>query len=453
MKQSHTHVVTEAGSGKILMKKAKKIRDPVHGDIHLGKSELTVLDTTAMQRLRGIRQLGATFYVYPGAQHSRFEHSLGTYCMAQRIMESIEDRGEFGFSSQEKDTVKIASLLHDITHIPYGHTFEDERKLMARHDENRHRFDYFLGGGEIGDALSSSKAGRLARQILDPGGSPPKNQSYLQDIVSGTICADLLDYLKRDNYFCGLTQEYDQRIFHYLTIKDGNLTLKLHQNGIFRPDALSEITNLLRIRYVLSERVYYHHAKIACGTIISKTIERALRNGMEESELYDLTDNALPGYLLGNYGGDPAIRELIDTFRSRRLYKRVYMLSRKIGAEAVNRLVENHHLSEEGQRAEAESAIAAGIGVQPHQIAIYCPPEKMSLKEADMPCVTPKGDLQKFSALNQTEISTLQEQHRRLWKFYVFASPAVKLPLHKIASACEEMFGLPNELPKQNFGE
>jgi hypothetical protein len=367
--------------------------------------------------------------------------------MAQRIMESIEGRGEFEFSPCEKDAVKMASLLHDITHIPYGHTFEDERKLMPRHDENRHRFDYFLGRGEIGDILSNSKAGRLARQILDPEDSPPKKQSYLQDIVSGTICADLLDYLKRDSYFCGLTQEYDQRIFHYLTIKDGRLTLKLHQNGIFRPDALSEITNLLRIRYVLSERVYYHHAKIACGTIISKAIERALCNGLEESELYGLTDDALPYYLLGNYGGDPAIRELIDTFRSRRLYKRVYMLSRQIGAGAVTRLVEDHHLSKEGQRAEAENIIAAGIGAQPHQIAIYCPSEKMSLKEADMPFVTPKGDLQKFSALNQMEISTLQEQHRRLWKLYVFASPAVQIPHYKIACACEEMFELPNELP------
>ena len=97
---------------------------------------------------------------------------------------------------------------------------------------------------------------------------------YLSDIVGGAISADLLDYLRRDTYFCGLSQYYDQRVFESFVIDNNRLVMNLEKNGMLRRDALSELVNLLRIRYTLSERVYFpshqdrfgRHDLQSCGT-------------------------------------------------------------------------------------------------------------------------------------------------------------------------------------------
>jgi len=362
----------------------KNIRDPVHKDIRLSAAEVEVVDTPEMQRLRGIRQLGAAFYVYPGAQHSRFEHALGTCWMAGRILSHIESAGT-RFDETDRLAVCLAALAHDVTHVPFGHTFEDERKLLPRHDESAARYEHFLVSGELGRVLQSSEAGRLALEILRPGAEMPRERRHLRQIVSGTICADLLDYLKRDNYFCGLSLEYDDRVFNCFTIAGGSLALDLQHQGLFRHDALTEVTNLLRIRYVLSERVYYHHAKIACGVMISKAVERALAAGMKESDLYALTDDALPFYLEERFGRDAGLRELLAALRGRQLFKRCYMLSREAGEKAVAELVRRHHLNEDGARGAAEQEIARALDAEAHEVAIYCPSEGMALKEADAP--------------------------------------------------------------------
>ena len=425
----------------------KKLRDPVHKDIYVSPAQLEVLDTPALQRLRGIRQLGAAFYVYPGAHHTRFEHSIGTLCTARRMLESIEAVNGHRFDPVEKEAVLLAALVHDVTHVPFGHTFEDERKLLERHDVSAARFAHFLQDGPLGRLLQESEAGRLAVDIVRPGSPMPPSRRCLRQIVSGTVCADLLDYLKRDNYYCGLSQEFDPRVFHYLTVSDGELMLALSRGGMLRPDAVSEITNLLRIRYVLSERVYYHHAKLACGVMISQAVERAMEAGLTEGDLYDVGDDALLYRLQERYGSQEGVPELIEAFRNRRLYKRCYMLTRQVGAEALGRLVRLHHRNEAGARNEAEEGIARSLGARSHEVAIYCAPQEMALKEAEMPALLPGGRRVRLSELSSAEIQVLKDQHRGLWRFYVFVSRRLAEDLRKAAAASEELIGLPNEMP------
>ncbi len=424
----------------------KKIRDPVHGDIYLEKDELQVLDTAEMQRLRGIRQLGTAFYVYPGAHHSRFEHSLGTCRMAKELLRAIERRGNHNIPPAEKKAVTLAALAHDVTHVPFGHTFEDERKLMPRHDEDRDRYDYFLLGGELGEVLKASEPGRMALSILAPAGELPPDKKYLKEMVDGMICADLLDYLKRDNYYCGLSQLYDDRLFHYFDIYDGRLTLTLHHNGLFRHDALSEITHLLRIRYVLSERVFYHHAKIASGVMISKAVERALSLGMPAHQLRTMQDDALPYYLKDAFGSDKPLCELLKWFSERRLFKRCFMLSVGIGKETVAELEQKYHENKAGSRVKLEKKIADIAGIEPHEVAVYCPSGKMSLREAMMPALCGPGRIKRFCDLNSAEVRVLRQQHKALWKFFVFVSPKAACRRKEIAGTCEEILGFKNEL-------
>src|SRR5260370_2848736 len=108
----------------------KLIRDAVHGDIEMGSLEVELIDTPEFQRLRGIKQLGTAYLVFPSAVHTRFEHSLGTSWMAHRILEAVR-RGQ-PISQDDERVIRVASLLHDITHIPFGHTLEDERRVLPR---------------------------------------------------------------------------------------------------------------------------------------------------------------------------------------------------------------------------------------------------------------------------------------------------------------------------------
>src|SRR5438552_12535134 len=182
------------------MSKKKLIRDAVHGDIEMSPLEVELMDTREFQRLRGIKQLGTAYLVFPSAVHTRFEHSLGTSWMAHRILESIGRTSTI--PPDEATLIRVSALLHDITHIPFGHTLEDERRVLPRHDKDEERVDYFLKLSAIGDILK--REGLQDAVIRTING----NQSYASDIVGGAISADLVDYLRRDTYFCGRSQYY-----------------------------------------------------------------------------------------------------------------------------------------------------------------------------------------------------------------------------------------------------
>ena len=110
------------------------VRDPVHGDLSLTPLEAAVLDLPEVQRLRGIKQLGTASYVYPGALHTRFDHSLGASALAHRIIAALRRDG-VAVADDVAELVAVGTLLHDVTHVPFGHTLEDERRLFPRHDK------------------------------------------------------------------------------------------------------------------------------------------------------------------------------------------------------------------------------------------------------------------------------------------------------------------------------
>ena len=131
-------------------KRFSVVRDPVHGDVYLTHEELRLLDTREMQRLRGVKQLGSAYLVFPGAMHTRFDHSIGTLHLAQRMIEAINRSFEqsprdcLGVSEEEARVIRVAALVHDVTHIPFGHNVEDQAGLMHRHD-SAYRFERMLG--------------------------------------------------------------------------------------------------------------------------------------------------------------------------------------------------------------------------------------------------------------------------------------------------------------------
>lgn len=408
------------------------IRDPVHGDITLSAAEAAVLDCPQVQRLRGIRQLGAAYLVYPGALHTRFDHSLGVCALSHRILDGLARAGQL-IPDEVRQSVGIAALLHDVTHIPFGHTLEDERRLFPRHDKGS-RWQRLLAG-ELGETLERMQLLSSVRSLLENGSGTPR---WASQLIASTIDADLLDYLRRDAWFTGLATAYDDRIFQYFTVADGELALNLARHGMDRPDARSEVIQLLRTRYFLTERVYFHHTKVIAGAMISKAVEAGLDSGgLTENDLLELGDATLLRQL--EQGSPPAAQRLARRVRQRALFKRGYVLSgRSLDAPKRRDWVDRYHESR-GARAEVERELAAAIGIPASDVILYCPALTV-MKEASARIVTPNGTAH-LNAPQQTgldEITALEERYAELWRFYVFVPEEQR---QRIQAAAAEYFG------------
>lgn len=255
----------------------------------------------------------------------------------------------------------------------------------------------------------------------------------MQDIVSGAIDADLLDYLRRDSYFTGLSHNYDDRIFRTFAVSDGRLVIRLARHGMDRPDARSEIFRVLRLRYFLTERVYYHHTKVVAGAMISKAVELAVNQGeLHEGDLLRQNDWTLLE-LLRSCRATGAAR-LAERIQQRDLLKRGYVISpRSIGASERPEWVRRFHDSA-SERAAAERDLALALNLPFEEVILYCPAMTV-MKEAAVPVENVQGTAQLTDPGDEshTEIQALQQRYAELWRLYVFV-PAKKIKEAAVAS-------------------
>ncbi len=438
------------------------LRDAVHGDVTLTEEERAVLDTAAFQRLRGIRQLGSAFLVFPGAHHTRFEHAIGTLEMASRIVEAVNRNRDaeparcLGIGPEEARIVRFAALLHDVTHIPHGHNIEDQTGLFERHDTPRRFAAALAPGTELGGVLDSLGVRESVLRSLYPvdlpgrRGTPP----CWTQIFADTICADILDYLARDAHYTGLALGVDPRIVRHFKVDraSGNLFLDLGKRSLLREDILSEIVRMLEARYYFSERVYYHHAKVAAGALVAKAAEWALASGaMKEEDFHGTTDASLldrleqAPYPDGRVRG--RVRELIRRFRERRLFKRacVYPIyeNRAWAEEIVGRLFAPGRFA---ARIEAEERIAERVLAATGRevvVSLYCPARHMQLKEARIHVLWPGEE--RVRPLNDfadrvARLRDLEDSYRNLWKCYALVSDGDPAVLRATQRACAEEF-------------
>jgi HD superfamily phosphohydrolase len=420
------------------------IRDPIHGDVGLSPLEERVLDFPEVQRLRGIKQLGTANLVYPGCMHTRFDHSLGVNALSKRIVAAVRDSGT-PVDTEMEQLIGMAALLHDVTHIPFGHTLEDERCLFPRHDKGTRFLALF--GAAFGARLQALGVKQpLAALLGIASESSADVPPWARQVIASTIDADMLDYLRRDAYFAGLAANYDDRIFRYFVVDRDQLVINMIKHGMERPDARSETIQLLRLRYFLTERVYYHHTKVTAGAMISKAVELAHEHSaMGEDELLQLNDWSLfqrlrqiPSATLP----DARIGRLVERLETRALLKRGYVVSALSVGEAGRRaLVERFHQSARN-RHEAEAALARDIGCDVAEVILYCPALTV-MKEAAALVRTPRGVM----ALNAdgesgSEIQALEARYAALWRLYVFVPDEC---VARTAEPARQIFGYPSE--------
>jgi len=422
-------------------KRYSVLRDPVHGDIYLTHEELALLDTREMQRLRGVKQLGTAYLVFPGALHTRFDHSIGSLHMAARMIESVnlsaelDPAGSTGISEEEARVIRAAALVHDITHIPFGHSIEDQDGIFGRHDRPE-RFQKLLGEGtEVGRVLREQGLSEDVLAVLgaNPGRRIPPCWSQ---IVGGTIASDILDYLARDAYFTGLRLSVDPRVTSYFKIDrfTGNLFLDLAKHDLLREDILSEIVRLLEARYYFSERVYYHHAKVAAGALLARAVELCLREKLlAEDDFYMTTDDSLLDVL--ERAGERArpatgrrIRSLVQRYRDRRLPKRACVFPRQQNEGAQAELVSKYfalegHAARTAVEERVQDLVRFATG-RDIEVMVVCPARRMQLKEAATHVRWPGDDALRPLAEHSSKVprlADLERSYRDLWKFYVFA--------------------------------
>ncbi|HZB99609.1 MAG TPA: HD domain-containing protein [Nitrososphaeraceae archaeon] len=319
------------------MRFAGEITDPIHRYIRFSETEREIVDTVIFQRLRGIRQLAGAHLVYPSAQHSRFEHSIGTMHIAGYAGETLFSKGYFG-DEDKVQQLRLAALLHDVGHGPFSHLFEEV--LMEKHNMNHEDMGkQIISRSEISDILG--KHGYNSSDIckLSFGQS---NIQFFNEIISGALSADMMDYLPRDSLFTGVEYgkiDYHRLISSFEVTTDGHLAIN--------KSALYSLESMLISRYEMYKAVYFHKTVRSAEVML-------LRSIMLADEQLNLTDKTLNKYLsltdeitlerirlLGN-DNKGAVR-LAQDYKSRKLLKCVYekvlhshdKLNRKLHAKAL----------------------------------------------------------------------------------------------------------------------
>lgn len=244
------------------------IRDPVHGFITIGEDGVLsdLIDTAEMQRLRYIRQLGVTYNIYPGAEHSRFFHSLGVAHLAGRMYDAVVPDVRSGDNDRER--LQIAALLHDIGHAPFSHVLEEVLTPNVTHTEWSQRIIQ-SGETQIGEVIRKSTY--TPQEIASLIGKDPSKPRYLHLIVSSQMDSDRFDYLLRDSYYTGTPcGNYDlERILRTILIGEDDV-FRVKEKGKF------SVEGYLISRYHMYNQVYLHKTTLCFEHLLRSILKKAI---------------------------------------------------------------------------------------------------------------------------------------------------------------------------------
>ena len=292
------------------------IIDPIHDFIRVYEHELSIIDNPIFQRLRRIRQLSGAHLTYPAAQHTRFEHSLGVMHIASQAGHALNEKGIF--KSDDIKILRLSGLLHDIGHGPFSHLFEEiiQEKKISHEDFGKE----IILKSEIGDNLSKNGFDKKLITKIAFGNS--KNQ-YMNEIVSGALSADMMDYLLRDGYFTGAEHAKidHKRITQSLDVHKKKLSLER--------SALYSFESMMHSRYQMFKAVYFHKTVRAAEVMLLE----ALRLSDDEfgfttfnlNEFVNLTDeNVLSSLISSNSTKLKRAKQLAIDYQNRKLLKCVF---------------------------------------------------------------------------------------------------------------------------------
>ncbi|MGI9010662.1 MAG: HD domain-containing protein [Nitrososphaeraceae archaeon] len=234
----------------MLLEFTGEITDPIHKYIRITDLEKKLIDTEVFQRLRKIRQLAGAHLVYPSAQHTRFEHSIGTMHLAGLAAETLLDKGYITYK-EDVESLRIAALLHDIGHGPFSHLFEE----VLRENESNKLTHEIIGKKIIKESIIIDILGKYGYDTdyvckLSFGES---QKMFYNEIIAGSLSADIMDYLPRDSFFTGA--EYGKVDYHRLI---SSLEVLSNDHLGINKSAINSLESMLISRYQMFKAVYFH---------------------------------------------------------------------------------------------------------------------------------------------------------------------------------------------------
>jgi len=369
----------------------KIIHDAIHGSFKFEEATLRILETPEMQRLNGIKQLGLGYLVFPGANHSRLEHSLGVGHVAGKMGEALN------LDKIEIETLKVAGMLHDLGHSPFSHTLEYLLHEKTGMDHMEITTNIIRGKLDILEGLEIEGRERI-HEILNEYGididmvcrmilgeeikrmdlfNVDKGQqyfgadkNYLVNMISGPLDADQIDYLLRDAHYTGVAHGMIDvyRILNTLKIRNGELMID--RKGV------PALEGMLVARALMYSSVYFHKTNRIGELMLSRAVEEIEMDNW--LDIYKYNDSELLSVLLtqGGYAKEIALR-----LKYRRLFKKALVIRVDEVKDNAELLAEFHKLNDLKMRRRIEREIAEAAGIAPKYVLIDIPDNIAQLSE------------------------------------------------------------------------
>lgn len=363
----------------------KVIRDPIHDYIELDDLATAMIETPEVQRLRRIKQLGFSNLVYPGANHTRFEHSLGVYHLAKHMVKQVDE--------PHRNELLAAALLHDIGHSPFSHATEE---LISRYTRKSHEdIEDLLRKGEISDILKdfSLSPSAIVGHI--------KGETNTGQIIHSEIDVDRMDYLVRDAYYTGVAFGLIDhvRLIHELKFNENRLVL--NKGG------LQAAESLLVSRFLMHPTVYFHHVSKIAESMCKHAAGYMIETGLDARVLRRMDDCTFMMEMknTGGYASDIA-----DRLFKRRLFKRA--LYADFNSVSIDVLKFRKNMT----RIENEIAELSGLD---HGYVLVDIPEKPEIEEMKAQVIV-NGKMISIDKASNV-VASLEKAQLDNWRLGVFA--------------------------------
>ena len=377
-----------------MAKQTYRIRDPIHGLIEFSEREKKLIDTPVFQRLRRIRQLAMAFLVYPGALHTRFDHSIGVMHIAGRICNELKKVRRNKVTKADIEKIRFAALLHDIGHGPFSHTSEEiltsanntdkdkgdsnaDSKQISKKIHEKITVDIIQTDQDIKRVLDSDDERNFVVKLIED----KDMWDWQRNIISSELDADKMDYLLRDAYFAGVKYgQYDlEQIIESCRIyAEGDTTaLVMSSEGIYA------LEQLLLARYHMTQQVYQHRVSLIAEQMIIRGVNLAIREDNDDiKDLYQYDENDKENFIqrylsyhdeklidvLRNCKEEKA-SEIFKRLYHRNLFKMVAELSLK---DVKDRITQLRLLEMSGkQKLEWEQEIGNRLNIDPDYVILY----------------------------------------------------------------------------------
>jgi len=357
-----------------MVEEKKIIRDSIHGNIKIEKLFIELLQTPELQRLYNIKQLGLAHLVFPGAHHSRLEHSLGTYHLSQRAADSLN------LEEKEKEIISCAALLHDIGHGPFSHTLENllrdslnvdhvdltEKLIFGEYEIFEDNEKDIINTPTVKDILKNY--GINKKRLADIIKGKTNVKPYLSQLIDSTIDVDQLDYLIRDAYYTGVSYGIIDIERFLQTLIISNNELKINRKGV------SVVENILMARTLMYSSIYFHKTVRIAELMLSKAIE--LINDVKPIDYYKKTDSELINFLKdkGEFQ-----RKISTCLKYRKLFKQAYSANHtdlnKEKIAIVKKMNDMHY------KREKEIEIENNLKIKEGHVIIDVPYKELHLSE------------------------------------------------------------------------